>query len=215
MAPSGAGRTLLLLLPSIFGSCIFLAVPARAAFLVHQKRPSPLSTATNKGSVGAYSRLLPSATGAGIGSGRIGIRHVAAGSATTSTRRSLASEYRETPPPPEGGESDSGGGGALPFFLDPGTRGGVAFLSLAAFVLPLAGYNVAVSGYFQMDPVDAGRWFGAGFAAVALMAWVGTVIYRVSTKNMTYVSAAYRIGGELSRRLRSALSPRLRPFAFR
>jgi hypothetical protein len=75
----------------------------------------------------------------------------------------------------------------LPFVLDPGTRGGAIFLSLVLFVTPLIAYNVAVS-YFHIDPVEAGRWGGAGFSGLCLLAWVATLLVRVVNKDMTYVS---------------------------
>jgi hypothetical protein len=75
----------------------------------------------------------------------------------------------------------------LPFFLDLGTRGGALFGSLVLFVTPCLGYTLAVS-QFDVDPMEAGRWFGAGFAGLALLAWVATLLVRVVNKDMTYVS---------------------------
>lgn len=81
-------------------------------------------------------------------------------------------------------EPDSGG---LPFWLDPGTRGGAVVLSVILFVLPLIGYAVATS-IFGIDGVEAGKYIGVGFTAVATLLWVSTYVFRVATKDMTYVS---------------------------
>jgi hypothetical protein len=75
----------------------------------------------------------------------------------------------------------------LPFWLDPGTRGGAIFLSFVLFLLPLIGYSV-VTSVFGADEVEAGKWIGVGFTAVATVLWVSTYIFRVATKDMTYVS---------------------------
>lgn len=75
--------------------------------------------------------------------------------------------------------------GGIPFWLDPGTRGGAVVLSLILFILPLIGYSVA-TGIFGVDGVDAGRYIGVGFTALATLVWVFTYIFRVATKDMTY-----------------------------
>jgi hypothetical protein len=72
-------------------------------------------------------------------------------------------------------------------WLDPGTRGGAISLSLVLCLLPLIGYSV-VTSVFGVDEVEAGKWIGVGFTAIATFLWVGTFIFRVSTKDMTYVS---------------------------
>ncbi|KAL3910915.1 MAG: hypothetical protein SGILL_007496 [Bacillariaceae sp.] len=73
----------------------------------------------------------------------------------------------------------------LPFWLDPGTRGGAVFLSLVLFILPLIAYSV-VTNFLGVDEVEAGKWIGVGFTAVACFLWVATYIFRVATKDMTY-----------------------------
>ncbi|KAG7340927.1 DUF3007 domain containing protein [Nitzschia inconspicua] len=73
----------------------------------------------------------------------------------------------------------------LPFWLDPGTRGGAVFLSFVLFLVPLIAYSV-VTNVFGVDEVDAGKWIGVGFTATASLLWVGTYIFRVATKDMTY-----------------------------
>jgi hypothetical protein len=74
----------------------------------------------------------------------------------------------------------------LPFWLDPGTRGGAVFLSFVLFLLPLMAYTI-VTGVFGVDEIEAGKWIGVGFTATASFLWVGTYIFRVATKDMTYV----------------------------
>ena len=75
----------------------------------------------------------------------------------------------------------------LPFFLDPGTKGGALFLSLVLFVVPIIFYNIVLA-VSDVDELDLGRWIGVGFTAVATVAWLGTYLFRVVTKDMTYVS---------------------------
>jgi len=75
----------------------------------------------------------------------------------------------------------------LPMLLDPGTKGGALFLSLVLFIVPILGYEVATIG-FGVDGIDAGRWIGVGFTLFTTVLWVGTYIFRVATKDMTYVS---------------------------
>ena len=73
----------------------------------------------------------------------------------------------------------------LPFFLDPGTKGGAVFLSLVVFIVPIILYNISLSK--GLDMIDANRIFGVGFTVVLSLAWVSTYIFRVATKDMTYV----------------------------
>lgn len=82
----------------------------------------------------------------------------------------------------EGGESSK-----LPMLLDPGTKGGALFLSLVLFIIPLVGYQI-VTAVFDVDPLEAGKWIGVGFTFATLVLWVSTYIFRVATKDMTYVS---------------------------
>jgi hypothetical protein len=58
---------------------------------------------------------------------------------------------------------------------------------LVLFLLPLIGYSV-VTIVFGVDEVEAGKWIGVGFTAIASVICVGTYIFRVATKDMTYVS---------------------------
>lgn len=82
-------------------------------------------------------------------------------------------------------ESSEPAASRLPFWLDPGTRGGAVVLSLILFILPLIAYSVA-TGIFGFDEVEAGKWIGVGFTAAATFLWVFTYIFRVATKDMTY-----------------------------
>jgi hypothetical protein len=83
--------------------------------------------------------------------------------------------------------SSDGDSSKLPFLLDPGTRGGAVFLSFVLFLFPLIAYAV-VTNVFGYDAVDAGKWIGVGFTAAVSFLWVGTYIFRVANKDMTYVS---------------------------
>lgn len=94
---------------------------------------------------------------------------------------SSSSMLMATDPDADGSKSSGG----LPFWLDPGTRGGAVVLSLILFVLPLVGYSVATT-FFGVDGVEAGEYIGVGFTAIATLVWVFTYIFRVATKDMTY-----------------------------
>lgn len=83
-------------------------------------------------------------------------------------------------------ENNGGGESNLPFWLDPNTKGGVIVLSVVLFLLPIIGYNIA-TGVFGFDGIEAGKWIGVGFTAIGMVAWVATYIFRVATKDMTYV----------------------------
>ena len=82
----------------------------------------------------------------------------------------------------EGGEKSN-----LPMLLDPGTKGGALFLSLVLFIVPIIVYQFGTSA-LGWDDVEAGRNIGVGFTAVTTVLWVSTYIFRVATKDMTYVS---------------------------
>jgi Protein of unknown function (DUF3007) len=77
----------------------------------------------------------------------------------------------------------------LPFFLDPNTKGGVLVLMTALFAVTWLGYQfiVNVLGY---DEIDAGIGVGMGFTVISTLAWMSTYLFRVVTKDMTYVSTA-------------------------
>lgn len=69
--------------------------------------------------------------------------------------------------------------------LDPGTKGGALFLSLVLFIVPIIIYEVVTLG-LGVDGVEAGKWIGVGFTFFTTVLWVGTYIFRVATKDMTY-----------------------------
>jgi hypothetical protein len=79
----------------------------------------------------------------------------------------------------------------LPVFLDIGTKGGAVFLSLCLFIAPIIAYNIILA-VTDIDALDLGTWIGVGFTAVATLAWLGTYLFRVATKDMTYVSETDR-----------------------
>lgn len=87
-------------------------------------------------------------------------------------------------------ESKSGGGddnsSKLPFWLDPNTKGGALVFMVVLFAVPYSGYQfmVSVLGY---DEVDAGVGVGMGFTVLSMLAWISTYLFRVATKDMTYV----------------------------
>lgn len=71
-------------------------------------------------------------------------------------------------------------------WLNPNTRGGVIVWSVILTLIPIAGYNVLVSG--GMDPDKAGSDVGAGFVALSMVGWASTYIFRVANKDMTYAT---------------------------
>jgi hypothetical protein len=71
------------------------------------------------------------------------------------------------------------------WILEP--RGGAVFLSLVLFVVPIIGFNI-VTGPMGYDEIEAGKWIGVGFTTLILLGWVSTYLFRVATKDMTYVS---------------------------
>lgn len=79
---------------------------------------------------------------------------------------------------------------SLPFFLDPATKGGVVVYTILLFVAPIILYNFVV-GAGILDEISAGRLIGVGFTIVASLAWVSTYVFRVATKDMTYVRWLY------------------------
>lgn len=79
----------------------------------------------------------------------------------------------------------------LPMLLDPGTKGGALFLSLVLFIIPIIVYEVATLG-LGYDGIETGKWIGVGFTVLTTVLWVGTYIFRVATKDMTYVSESER-----------------------
>jgi Protein of unknown function (DUF3007) len=81
---------------------------------------------------------------------------------------------------PEEGKSDN-----KPFFLDPGTKGGALFYMTALFVIPYLVYQVLVAS--GMDEIQTGIVIGVGFTILSTLIWSSTYLFRVATKDMTYV----------------------------
>ncbi len=101
--------------------------------------------------------------------------------ALSSTVRLQMSANDETPAAAAAQKSN------LPMLLDPGTKGGALFLSLVLFIIPIIVYEICTVG-FGLDEIDTGKWIGVGFTFFTTVLWVGTYIFRVATKDMTYVS---------------------------
>ena len=59
-------------------------------------------------------------------------------------------------------------------------------LSIVLFLVPIVLYNIVVQ-VFGVDDLEAGRWIGVGFTVLCTLAWVSTYIFRVATKDTTYV----------------------------
>lgn len=74
----------------------------------------------------------------------------------------------------------------LPFFLDPNTKGGALVYMVVLFVVPLVGVRFLATA-LDYDEIEAGVAVGMGFTIVSLFAWMSTYIFRVATKDMTYV----------------------------
>jgi Protein of unknown function (DUF3007) len=95
---------------------------------------------------------------------------------TTTTALAMASPSEES----------SSSSSTRPFYLDPNTKGGALVLMVVLFVVPYVVYQVLVSAG-NMDEIDAGIAVGMGFTIFSMLAWVSTYIFRVATKDMTYV----------------------------
>ena len=95
----------------------------------------------------------------------------------------LKNRFLSSSPDNEGGDE----GGTLPALLDPGTKGGVLVLGTLLFIIPFLFYNFITSAGI-LNEEDAGRFIGVGFTIVTSLLWVSTYIFRVATKDMTYVS---------------------------
>ena len=74
-----------------------------------------------------------------------------------------------------------------PFWFDPNTKGGALVLMVVLFVVPVLVYNILVS-VGGVDEIEAGITIGIGFTVISTVAWVSTYVFRVATKDMTYVS---------------------------
>jgi len=83
-------------------------------------------------------------------------------------------------------QDSNNNGSKLPFWLDPGTKGGALVLTVVLFVVPIAAYNILLAVMPGVDSLQLGINIGVGFTVLALVGWMGTYIFRVATKDMTY-----------------------------
>jgi len=79
----------------------------------------------------------------------------------------------------------SEGKSSLPFFLDPGTKGGITFWTIVAIIVPFFGYNF-MTDVLDYDVVLAGQVILVGYVGVGTLVWTGSYVFRVATKDMTY-----------------------------
>jgi hypothetical protein len=105
---------------------------------------------------------------------------------TTTTPTQLYSIINENNEPTTAVVTATTTSSKVPFYLDPGTKGGAVVGSVLLFLIPMLVYNVAIRA-FHVDEIQAGIVIGVGFTVVATLAWVSTYIFRVATKDMTYV----------------------------
>ena len=121
----------------------------------------------------------PSSTGVGTP-----LLHVSTSSIGSSSARSgplaMADKSR-------GGDDDDSAGKKRPFWLDPNTKGGALVLMVTLFAVPYLGYQFLVQ-VLDYDEIDAGINVGMGFTVLSTLAWMSTYLFRVATKDMTYVS---------------------------
>ena len=74
---------------------------------------------------------------------------------------------------------------SLPFFLDPGTKGGIIFYTIVGIALPFFAYSFMIDnlGY---DVVLAGNVILVGYVGLGTVLWTGSYVFRVANKDMTY-----------------------------
>jgi hypothetical protein len=66
---------------------------------------------------------------------------------------------------------------SLPFFLDPGTKGGISFWTIVAIVLPFFGYNF-MTDVLNYDVVLAGQVILVGYVGLGTLVWTGRCVSR-------------------------------------
>jgi Protein of unknown function (DUF3007) len=76
---------------------------------------------------------------------------------------------------------------SLPFYLDPNTKGGVVVLTFVLFLGTYITDQIFIN-VLNYDEIDAGITIGMGFTVLSTLAWMSTYLFRVATKDMTYVS---------------------------
>ena len=83
-------------------------------------------------------------------------------------------------------ESGGGGGGEkrLPWFVDPGTYGGVIVLTVALLAVPYGAYSALVAR--GADPNSVGVLLSGVFVVGSILLWTFSYVFRVFTKKMTY-----------------------------
>ena len=80
------------------------------------------------------------------------------------------------------GDDKSGG---LPFFLDPGTKGGIIFWGTVGIVAPFIAYSYMLDN-LGWDVILAGNVILVGYVGLATVAWTASYVFRVANKDMTY-----------------------------
>ena len=83
--------------------------------------------------------------------------------------------------------NSSSGSKSLPFYLDPNTKGGVVVLTIVLFLGTYITDQIFIN-VLNYDEIDAGITIGMGFTVLSTLAWMSTYLFRVATKDMTYVS---------------------------
>jgi Protein of unknown function (DUF3007) len=84
-------------------------------------------------------------------------------------------------------ESNNSSKKSLPFYLDPNTKGGVVVLTFVLFLGTYITDQIFIN-VLNYDEIEAGITIGMGFTVLSTLAWMSTYLFRVATKDMTYVS---------------------------
>ncbi|KAJ1456249.1 hypothetical protein M885DRAFT_518060 [Pelagophyceae sp. CCMP2097] len=74
----------------------------------------------------------------------------------------------------------------LPWFVDPGTYGGVVVLTSAGLIVPFGTYAALIAS--GMDEAQTGVAMSGILVVTSILLWTGTYIFRVFTKKMTYTT---------------------------
>mmetsp|Transcript_36438 Transcript_36438/g.97378 ORF Transcript_36438/g.97378 Transcript_36438/m.97378 type:complete len:182 (+) Transcript_36438:33-578(+) len=78
----------------------------------------------------------------------------------------------------------TGGGFSLPWWLDPGTKGGAIVVCSLLAIIPIVGYYGLIAvGY---DEQAAGAVSAGSFTLLAILLWTFSYMFRVANKDMTY-----------------------------
>lgn len=127
--------------------------------------------------VGAFQRpgasqLLPT----GRVASQVGSRFVPESGAVAWSRRSPSKVVVSA--------NDGEGESKLPWFVDPGTYGGVIVLTLVALAVPYGLYAALVQS--GMDSDQVGVFISGVFVIGGMLLWAFSYIFRVFSKDMTY-----------------------------